>query len=355
MTIYFADIAATALGVGNNDNNSTNNNNIFIDAAVGTIGFQFVGFVAATILRTEVFYDCFGGLNFLGVALLATYYNNNGTFESDNNITTTSTTPLFMLFTALFVISRGWLLVFLVWRAHKRKGDSRFDEVISNPPLFFVYWMVQACWVYLTSMPLLVLTAAASSSPTDGMMTLTDWTLLIGFAGSIVLEITSDIQKTVWVEQGRKGTFCQVGWWKYSRHPNYAGEVFQWWFAAIIAVVSGHGGPSSSSSSSSTIGLVGYYKQLPAFISPIFTMHILLNLTGTGIWNAEGMNQKRYYESNNRDDYIQYREKTSPLILFPPSWYKNIPMAVKRLFFLEWERYEYNDTEPVDIDQKKVS
>jgi steroid 5-alpha reductase family enzyme len=330
--------------------------NIFVDAAIGTIGFQLIGFVAATILQTEVFYDCFGGLNFLGIAIVATSYYVN---LSTTTITATVTSIVFPSFTLLFMISRGWLLLFLVWRAHKRKGDSRFDEVIGNPPLFFIYWMVQASWVYLISMPLLVLTAASATSTLSSVsdaplslsssssVTITDTILLLGFAGSIVLQITSDIQKTHWIEQGRIGTFCQVGCWKFSRHPNYAGEVLQWWFAAILAIhVSGDrsGGVPSSST-----------PQLFALLSPIFTMHILLNISGTGIWNAEGRNQKRFYESNNRNEYINYRQRTSPLIPFPPSWYKNLPMNVKRFVFFEWERYEYAEPSSVDNYQKKVS
>lgn len=45
------------------------------------------------------------------------------------NTTTTNTTTLNMIFILLFGISRGWLLLFLAWRAHSRKGDSRFDGV----------------------------------------------------------------------------------------------------------------------------------------------------------------------------------------------------------------------------------
>jgi steroid 5-alpha reductase family enzyme len=154
------------------------------------------------------------------------------------------------------------------------------------------------------------------------VLTLVDWILLGGFLVSILLEIISDVQKTAWVENGRQGNFCRVGLWKYSRHPNYAGEIFQWWFAAAFAARS------------------GYKPVWIVFLSPLFTMNILLNLSGTGILNAEGKNLKRYYEAGNAQEYKAYREGTSPLI--PMIGYKSIPMSLRRALLFEFKSYEYN-------------
>lgn len=269
---------------------------ILVNGAIYTFGLQLVGFVAASILKTETFYDVLGGINFLLLAILG--------FVLDG-----STRLTYM--TVLFVVSRGWLLVFLAWRAHSRKGDARFDEVIGKPSLFFVYWMVQACWVYTISIPLMLV----QSEDDRDVSSAVDWLLMGGFAFGIVLEITSDFQKTMWINHGRIGGFCRTGWWKYSRHPNYAGEILQWWCAAALC------------------------NSWVAFLSPLFTMIILLSLQGTGIWNAEGKNLKRYYESKFREEYIMYRKTTSPLI--PMIGYGSIPLIVKRWCFFEWERYEY--------------
>ena len=71
-------------------------------------------------------------------------------------------------------------------------------------------------------------------------------------------------------------------------------------------------------------------------------MTILLNMTGTGIWNAEGKNLKQYYESEHAETYKKYRETTSPL--FPMVGYGQIPLRLKRLLFFEWERFEYKSS-----------
>lgn len=287
--------------------------NIFAYAAMATFGLQFTGFVVAAILQTEVFYDILGGLNYLLLPWLC-----YPAFIDEEKSTVSPTTNYFIV---CQVLSRGWLLVFLAWRAHSRKGDSRFDGVKNNPPLFFVYWMVQACWVYLISLPLLVIYQAEEeiNSTATAQVSTRGALLLLGFVACVLLEITSDIQKTLWVERGREGTFCQDGFWKYSRHPNYAGEIGQWWFAAALA------------------GFSSFYGA--ALASPVFTMHILLNTAGTGIWHAEGKNLKRYLDSKDSKAYKDYRANTSPLI--PMVGYGAIPQWIQRWFLFEWERFEY--------------
>jgi steroid 5-alpha reductase family enzyme len=307
---------------------------VFRIAALFTFGLQSVGFIVAATLQTEVFYDILGGINFLLLAYLG--YSSSSSASTSAN----ATSPLLQYTTILFVVSRGWLLAFLTWRAHHRKGDSRFDNVKSHPPLFFVYWMVQACWVYLISMPLLVIqchhhsNATTYAVSTKQGLTNVETIFLLGFGLSIIVEIMSDVQKAVWIQQGRNGDFCTTGLWNYSRHPNYAGEILQWWFASALAIV---GWSSSSSSSSTPVPIL-----LPwiCLVSPLFTMQILLTLSGTGVWNAEGNNLKRFYENDKvRQRYIQYRAKTPPL--FPVPFYESIPLSLKRVLCFEWERYEY--------------
>jgi len=303
--------------------------NIFGNAALYTFGLQFLGFLVAFALQTETFYDVLGGINFLLLALVGwTSSSSDGNGNDDGSTTTTTTIQLHSLLfwaTLLHCISRGWLLVFLAWRAHSRKGDARFEEVIHKPILFLIYWMVQAFWVYLISFPLLVLQQQQQNDKNDNDNNNTDIStrdivLLIGwFVLGIVLEISSDVQKTLWIQAERRGGFCRVGWWKYSRHPNYAGEIMQWWFAAALCFPNAWG-----------------------LLSPLFTMVILLLLSGTGISHAEGKNQKRYYESPFAEEYKIYRENTSPLI--PLVGYGKIPLFIKRTFLFEWERYEYRPT-----------
>jgi len=311
---------------------------IYAEGAILTFGMQFLGFAVAAALQTEVFYDILGGLNFLALAFLAITTtavvddtaNGGGVLETANG----------GVFLGLFVVSRGWLLVFLAWRAHDRKGDARFDGVRDVPSSFFVYWMVQAVWVYCISLPLLVGVAGAtaddgeaSSSSSSSYATshqLASTGMLLGMAISILVEIHSDVVKARWVGRGRPGGFCTEWLWKTSRHPNYAGEILTWVFAACYAAL--------------VRDRFRWTDALVAAVSPLFTVQILLNTSGTGVWHAEGKNLKRYYEHPDPDiarSYEEYRRTTPPVFPVPFVPYESIPQSIQRRLFFEWERYEY--------------
>ncbi|KAL7529397.1 hypothetical protein ACHAXR_006409 [Thalassiosira sp. AJA248-18] len=298
---------------------------VYGTAVAATFGLQTIGFIAAWLLKTETFYDIFGGANYLILALLSAILGatGDGLQWIDD--------PRKILTTVLFACSRGWLLLFLAWRAHERKGDSRFDEVLGkngNPPQagnFFVFWVAQAFWVLLVSMPMLFVNSSSVMKPNFSGYDIA-WAMLFG--SGVFIEIISDIQKAIWVKKGRQGDFCEAGVWKYSRHPNYFGEIFQWW--CLFAF--------SYSSSANPLG--GYADPLwwLGIVSPLFTMQILLTMQPTGICNAEGKNLKRYYDKCP-ERYAKYRDNTS--ILIPFVGYNFVPQFLKRTIFFDFEKYEY--------------
>mmetsp|Transcript_13160 Transcript_13160/g.30251 ORF Transcript_13160/g.30251 Transcript_13160/m.30251 type:complete len:387 (+) Transcript_13160:109-1269(+) len=301
---------------------------VYGTAVATTFGMQSLGFVLAYLLKTETFYDVFGGFNYLVLALLSSVLGASGggslSWVDD---------PRKILTTVLFGLSRGWLLLFLAWRAHERKGDSRFDEVLGKgefagqtpqPLRFFVFWIAQAFWVMLVSLPMLFVNASSVIKPNFSPY---DVTMAVLFGIGVIVEIIGDIQKAWWVRRGREGDFCSVGLWKYSRHPNYFGEIFQWWCLWLFSY------------SSSTRGYADPLWWL-GILSPLFTMQILMTMEPTGLCNAEGKNLKRYYDKCP-ERYQKYRDNTS--ILWPFVGYGYVPMFLKRTFFLDFEKYEYKD------------
>ncbi|CAJ1947133.1 unnamed protein product [Cylindrotheca closterium] len=287
----------------------------FASAAIFTFGLQFAGFVVAYATQTEKFYDILGSGNFLLLGIWS-FFASSSPYA-----------PVSAVATVLFVISRLWLLLFLGWRAHSRKGDSRFDEVKDKAGMFLVYWMMQALWVYFITLPIIYInTIFTLEDDVSSTLTAYQVVFLIFFGVCVVTEILADIQKSKWVSAGRKGGFCNEGLWKYSRHPNYFGEIFQWWSAFLLILPILFDKPS----------VYGW----GSILSPIFTCFILLFAGGTGLTNAEGKGLKRYYDNEAiAEDYKSYRENTS--ILIPMVGYGYIPQIVKRVLLFEWERYQY--------------
>ena len=50
---------------------------------------------------------------------------------------------------------------------------------------------------------------------------------------AVVLQLVSDVQMQAF-RNSKIGSFIRVGLWKYSRHPNYLGEILMWWGVAIF-------------------------------------------------------------------------------------------------------------------------
>ena len=302
---------------------------VYGTSATITFGIQLCGFAVAFALQTEVFYDVLGGINYLAIAVWSALISGN-----DDAAASWTDDPHKVCMTVLFVCSRSWLLLFLTWRARERGGDTRFDDIKHKFGPFLIAWLVQGMWCFLISMPMIFVN---SSSISRIKFSILDWIALIGFIFGIVIQIVADVQKAAWVKAGRVGGFCTKGVWKYSRHPNYFGEIFQWWCAWAFAC----------SSSDREAG--GYADPLwwACAVSPLFTMHILLNVPATGIAHAEGKNLKRYYE-NYATEYAEYRAHTS--ILIPMICYRYVPLFLQRTIFLDLGRYEYK---PNDANKDK--
>ena len=52
---------------------------------------------------------------------------------------------------------------------------------------------------------------------------------------AVALQGTADVQMHRF-RKNRTGNFIRNGLWKYSRHPNYLGEIMMWWGIALATV-----------------------------------------------------------------------------------------------------------------------
>ncbi|KAK3745059.1 hypothetical protein QZH41_014554, partial [Actinostola sp. cb2023] len=120
-----------------------------------------------------------------------------------------------------------------------------------------------------------------------------------------------------------KGKWCDVGPWKWSRHPNYFGEMLVWWGIFIISCGILQGG------------------EWAAILSPLFIMAVLLFLSGITI-----LEQKADEQYGSLQTYRQYKNCTSPLIPLPPPFYAALAKTIKTIFCCEFPLYNKIKDEP---------
>ncbi len=130
---------------------------------------------------------------------------------------------------------------------------------------------------------------------------------LFVFVLAIIFESIADIQKINFNKKmkksGRKNMVCDIGLWKYTRHPNYFAE-WMVWNGLIIASIPSY---------------IGLYRQesfiIFAFLglSLIYTSRIMY-LT---LVYLTGAIPSEYYSVQKRPDYKAYQESTN--MFFPGS------------------------------------
>jgi steroid 5-alpha reductase family enzyme len=97
---------------------------------------------------------------------------------------------------------------------------------------YFQVFILQGVFLFLTSLPVLIINSGAGSMPSllDGIG-VSIWVL--GF----IVEAISDAQLAAFTKDPlNRGRILQNGMWRYSRHPNYFGEIVQWWGIWVIAL-----------------------------------------------------------------------------------------------------------------------
>lgn len=293
--------------------------NFFLTFLV-TVLLQLSCFLIAWTCQFDKITDLAGSINFILLALLTLFANTNGQIQSRA-----------ILVTSCLCIARLELALYLFYRVLKRGKDARFDTMRSQFVPFLIFWIFQIIWVWLVSLPVIFINSEISSAPLPLFSDGRDIFGLILFLIGFITQVISDLQKdTFRANIANKEHVCDIGIWKYSRHPNFFGEIIMWWSIIIIA------SPQLDSSSSKWGWIV--------ILSPLFTMFILL--FGSGIPTAEGNNQLRFMKTiEAKAKYEAYRWKTSPLIPLPNFLYARIPLVIKRWFLFEFTMYEVSDTD----------
>ncbi|MBP9738847.1 DUF1295 domain-containing protein [Candidatus Saccharibacteria bacterium] len=153
------------------------------------------------------------------------------------------------------------------------------------PRSFLQVFMLQGFLLVCISAPVVLLGSNGRDSinPVNSMGVLI-W--LVGF----MFEAVGDLQLGEFV-RGKKqpGEILQTGLWRYTRHPNYFGEVLQWWGIWLIA-----------------FGAPGF---MYAVVGPLTITFLILKVSGVPLLEKKYAHNKAYQK---------YAAKTSKFIPLPP-------------------------------------
>jgi steroid 5-alpha reductase family enzyme len=175
------------------------------------------------------------------------------------------------------------------WR--KSSDDPRYQQLKAK---YGKNWKIKMFTnVYLVQAILLVLISSSAVAVISSTSVLHLPLAVAGFiiwGFGIVYEATADAQLQHFIKTRKKGKgdIMTSGLWRYSRHPNYFGEITSWWGCAIVA-----------------LSLHEYWGVIGAIIITILVTKV------SGVPLLE-----KHYASNKA--YQAYKNRTSSLLPLPP-------------------------------------
>ncbi|ERN00605.1 hypothetical protein AMTRI_Chr04g184700 [Amborella trichopoda] len=271
--------------------------------AIVTVGYQFLFFVITAIFKFDKVTDFAGSTNFVILSVLTLILKGSWHFRQ-------------VILTILVVIWGLRLASFLLLRILQWGEDRRFDEMRKDLGKLAVFWTFQAVWVWTVSLPVTIVNAS-DRNPSLNPQDIIGWVM---WSVGITAEAFSDQQKLRFKNSpDNRGKWCTAGLWRYSRHPNYFGEVLLWWgiFVASTPVLEG--------------------AEWLIILGPTFLTLLLLFISGIPL--LEDSADKRFGSSA---EYLHYKRTTSPFFPLPPFVYGNLPASLKKFLLFEFPFYSRN-------------
>ncbi len=192
----------------------------------------------------------------------------------------------------LVVVWAARLGTYLLKRILRTRVDHRFDGIRDEPLRFARFWSLQAITVAVVMLPVTYL-LDRDRPPGFGAWQLAGASLWLA---GLVIEAVADAQKSAFkAKPENRDRFVASGLWRYSRHPNYFGELLVWWGLFVYAVTALDG------------------AAFAVVAGPLFITVLLLLVTG--IPPLERSADEKYGDDAA---YRDYKQRTSILVPLPP-------------------------------------
>jgi len=187
--------------------------------AIVTVVLQLFCFFVAYVAQFDKITDLAGSLNFVLIALLTFFVGSFGEGGLSLNVRA-------VVLTALVCIARLELAGFLLYRVLSRGKDDRFDVIRVNFFPFLGFWVFQMIWAWAVCLPVTFVNADHARGAPFGSAS--DIAGIVMWVVGFVVQVLADLQKDAFRgNPANAGKWCDVGVWKWSRHPNYFGEIFR--------------------------------------------------------------------------------------------------------------------------------
>lgn len=178
------------------------------------------------------------------------------------------------------------LVSHIIVRLRKHTEDARYAAFrISWGSAFwwksYVYiFLLQGLFISIIALPLFFMTGEVTPQFMIGAILWVAW---------FVCEYVADSQMNVFRRDERnKWKIIQTGLWRYSRHPNYFGELLMWWSLWIMSITS--------------------ISSLVWILSPLLLSYLIIYVTGIPMLEAS---------LRKRVGYEEYIRTTSILVPLP--------------------------------------
>ena len=177
---------------------------------------------------------------------------------------------------------------------HHPSEDARYAVLRKKwnsnlPKAFLIFFLAQAVLVWLLTLPVFLISRQAAPA-----FHVLEWVGLSVWFLALIGEAISDAQLAGFKKSNRDPkAICEVGLWRYSRHPNYFFQSLLWWGLFLIALPAPWG--------------------WTAIVAPLAMLHFLLNVTGIPLTEKLSVEKRG-------DVYREYQRTTSAFV----PWFRKI-------------------------------
>ncbi len=247
---------------------------------IGVVIFAYVsaGFAVSLIWKRNDIADVMWGPGILIAAL-------TGVLASGVSV---RSGPLAYLICGLIIV---WS-VRLAWQIGSRflsktEEDARYAEWRKSWENFYLrsylqVFLLQGVLMILVAMPAITATLYRDGGQYQAVIASIG---CLVFILGLVFETVADNQLNTFVKTKMdKSAILGTGLWRYSRHPNYFGEVTAWWGLWIISIAPAIADPTSAN----------FEIALAALISPVTITILILKVSGIPMLEAKYAGNKKF-------------------------------------------------------------